>query len=36
MNYILVAHIGGGAFALVILAALLIISLCFLGKELQK
>jgi hypothetical protein len=35
MNCILIARIGGGALVLVIIAALLLISLCFLGKDLQ-
>jgi hypothetical protein len=36
MKCILFAHIGGGAFALLLIAALLVITVCFLGKDLQK
>jgi hypothetical protein len=38
MNYLLFAHahIGGAGFALVLVAAVLIIGLFFLGKEFQK
>jgi len=39
MNSLLFAHIhhiGGGPFALLVIAAMLIIAICFLGKELQK
>jgi len=39
MNSLLFAHIhhiGGVALVLLIIAAMLIIAICFLGKELQK
>ncbi len=39
MNNLMFAHIhhiGGGPFALLIIAAMLIIAISFLGKELQK
>jgi hypothetical protein len=36
MNYILFAHFGGGAFGLALVAAMLILAVCVLGKGLQK